>query len=85
MAGPPEEFMKNDYVKRKIEKRFKMNIHAVISKLYREFDTLTDIAEALETNRQSIYNWVGSPELAMIKAQAGLRKGEESREISMSV
>ena len=77
--------MKNYYLKRKIEKRYNMNIHAVISKLYREFDTLADIAEELETSRQSIYSWVGSPELAMIKAQAGLRKGEESREISMSV
>ena len=77
--------MKNYYLKRKIEKRYNMNIHAVISKLYREFDTLADIAEELETSRQSIYSWVGSPELAMIKAQAGLRKGEESREIAMSV
>ena len=77
--------MKNHYLKRKIEKRYKMNIQSVISKLYREFDTLSDIAQELETSRQSIYSWVGSSELAMIKAQAGLRKGEESREISMGV
>lgn len=77
--------MKNCYLKRKIENRYKMNIHAVISKLYREFETLSDIANELDTNRRSIYNWVDSDELAMIKAQARLMKGGAEKEISMGV
>jgi predicted DNA-binding protein YlxM (UPF0122 family) len=77
--------MKNCYLKRRIEKQYGMNMHAVISKLYREFETLSDIAEELDTNRRSIYNWVGSDELAMMKAQARLMKGGAEKEISVGV
>ena len=66
-----------------IEARYRMDIRAVVSRLYRRFGNLEQVAETLEVSRQSLYTWLGKREIAMLKAQAGMRELGEDRDIQV--
>jgi len=68
-----------------IEKRYRMSIRATVAKLYRRHHNLAAIAEVLGVSRQSLYVWLGRQEIAMLKAQAGMREGGDDQEIRFSV
>jgi transcriptional regulator with PAS, ATPase and Fis domain len=68
-----------------IEKRYRMDIRATVGKLYRRHGNLAAVANDLGVSRQSLYVWLGRQEIAMLKAQAGMREGGEDQEIRFSV
>jgi transcriptional regulator with PAS, ATPase and Fis domain len=68
-----------------IEQRYRMDIRAIVGKLYRRHRNLAAVAEVLGVSRQSLYVWLGRKEIAMLKAQAGMREGGEDQEIQVSV
>ena len=71
--------------KNRIERKNRMGIRAVIAQLYRRHGSLAAVADELGVSRQVIYKWLGSRQIAMLKAQARMREGEETEEIAVGV
>ena len=66
--------------KKSIERRYGASIQTVVAMLDKQYRNLDAVADELNTSRQSLYNWLGSAEIAMLKAQAGMANHRESQE-----
>lgn len=69
----------------RIELTNRMGIRALVGQLYRRHGSLAAVADELGVSRQVIYKWLGSRQIAMLKAQARMREGEETEEIAVGV
>jgi transposase len=69
----------------RIESKNRMGIRAVIGQLYRRHGSLAAVAQELDVSRQVIYKWLGSREIAMLKAQARMWEGSDTKEIAVGI
>ena len=67
-----------------IEEKYGMNIRQVVAMLYLRYGNLTGVSYELEVSRQILYRWIGKHEIAMLKAQAGMQRGNVT-EVSAGV
>jgi len=60
-----------------IESTYGMGIRLVVRQLFEQCSNLDSVAVAFGVSRVTLYKWLGKQEIAMIKAQAGIRRQME--------